>query len=181
MDACNYNNKHDHIAFTKRVNSCIKENARTTVVQHHLKKYNGHFPIWVIIEFFSFGTLSYFYRGMKNNDKAVIATNLYSINYQTLDSWMRCLNDLRNKCAHYSRLYYWIFPAIPKMPSSEKYIPTRRLFAQLYMLKLMYPNHQKWNENVWKPLVKLVKIHKKDISYKHLDFPYRWKAMLKYK
>ena len=32
MDACNYNNKHDHIAFTKRINSCIKENARTTVV-----------------------------------------------------------------------------------------------------------------------------------------------------
>lgn len=60
MDACNYNNKHDHIAFTKRINSCIKENARTTVVQHHMKKYNGHFPIWVIIEFFSFGTLSYF-------------------------------------------------------------------------------------------------------------------------
>ena len=57
MDACNYNNKHDHIAFTKRINSCIKENARTTVVQHHMKKYNGHFPIWVIIEFFSFGTL----------------------------------------------------------------------------------------------------------------------------
>ena len=181
MDACNYNNKHDHISFTKRINSCIKENARTTVVQHHMKKYNGHFPIWVIIEFFSFGTLSYFYRGMKNNDKAAIAANLYSINYQTLDSWMRCLNDLRNKCAHYSRLYYWIFPAIPKMPSSEKYIPTRRLFAQLYMLKLMYPNHQKWNENVWKPLVKLVNNYKKYISNKHLDFPYRWKAMLKYK
>lgn len=180
MDACNYNKKHDHNAFSKRIHACIKENARTPVVMHHINKYNGHFPIWVIIEFFFFGTLSNFYRGMKNKDKATIAANLYGVNYQTLDSWMRCLNDLRNKCAHYSRLYYWIFSAIPKMPTSEKYIPTRRLFAQIYMLKLMYPDRQKWNEEVWKPLVKLVRKYKKDISYKHLDFPYRWKAMLKY-
>lgn len=41
----------------------------TPVVRHHMNKYDGHFPIWVIIEYFSLGTLSYFYRGMKNNDK----------------------------------------------------------------------------------------------------------------
>lgn len=109
-----------------------------------------------------------------------MAVNLYGINYQTLDSWMCCLNDLRNMCVHYSRLYYWIFPEISKMPTSEKYIPTRRLLTLLYMLKLMHLDQQKWNEEVWKPLVKLVKKYKKDISYKHLDSPYRWKAMLKY-
>ena len=180
MDAANYNSKHNHASFTNRVNSCIKENSRTLVVKHHMNKYAGHFPIWVIIEYFSMGMISYFYSDMPNNDKTTIAQNLYGVNYQVMESWLRCLTDLRNKCAHYSRLYYWIFPALPKMPQSEKYIPTRRLFAQLYMLKLMYPDHSKWNNEVCKSLVKLVNKYKPYISMNHLDFPYRWKSMLKY-
>lgn len=181
MNGANYNERHNHPAFLQKINSCIRENSKTPVVRHHMNKYDGHFPIWVIIEYFSLGTLSYFYRGMKNNDKAVIAANLYGVNYQTLDSWLRCLNDLRNKCAHYSRLYYWIFPAIPRMPPTEKYIPTRRLFAQLYMLKLMYPEPLKWNEDVLTPLIKLMKKYHPYISVKHLDFPYQWKSLLRHK
>lgn len=180
MDATNYNSKHNHASFINRVNSCIKENQKTLVVKHHIKKYAGHFPIWVIIEYFSMGMISYFYADMPNSDKAAIAQNLYGVNYQIMDSWLRCLTDLRNKCAHYSRLYYWIFPALPKMPQSEKYVPTRRIFAQLYMLKLMYPDHAKWNKEVYKPFIKLVNKYKPYILMKHLDFPYRWKSMLKY-
>jgi abortive infection bacteriophage resistance protein len=90
-------------------------------------------------------------------------------------------SDLRNKCAHYSRLYYWIFTALPRMPQGEKYIPTRRLFAQLYMLKLMYPDHKKWNEEFVKPLAKLMRKYKSDIVMAHIDFPYKWKSMLMYK
>lgn len=181
MISTNYNKKHNHASFINHVNLCIKDNSRTLVVKHHMNKYAGHFPIWVIIEYFSIGMISYFYSDMPNNDKAYIAKNLYGINYQVMESWLRCLTDLRNKCAHYSRLYYWIFPALPKMPPSEKYKPTRRLFAQLYMLKLMYPDHEKWNNEIYKPLIKLVNIYRSYISMKHLDFPYRWKSMLKYK
>ncbi len=179
MNSSSFNKRHNHQAYLKHVTSCISENSNTLVVRHHNEQYDGHFPIWAIIDFFSVGMLSYFYRGMKNPDKAKIAKNTYGVNYQTLESWLRCLTDLRNRCAHYSRIYYWIFPAIPKMPNTEKYIPTRRLFAQIYMLKLMYPDKTKWNDEFLKPLIKLIKKYKKDISLKHLDFPYRWKSMLK--
>ena len=181
MNSSSFNDKHNHSTYLKHIKACISENSNTFVVKHHIQNYYGHFPIWVIIDFFSIGMLSYFYRGMKNKDKSKIAKELYGINYQTLESWLRCITDLRNRCAHYSRIYYWIFPAIPKMPINEKYIPTRRLFAQLYMLKLMYPDKDKWNDEFMKPLIKLVKKYKKDISLKHLDFPYRWKYMLKQK
>lgn len=179
MYKSSFNNRHNHDAYLRHISACITENANTLVVKHHNTQYDGHFPIWVIIEFFSVGMLSYFYRGMKNCDKAKIAEDLYGVNYQTLDSWLRCLTDLRNRCAHYSRLYYWIFPALPKMPANEKYIPTRRLYAQIYMLKMMYPDKEKWNNEFVKPLCKLIKKYKSDISLKHLDFPYRWKSMLK--
>ena len=69
MNGANYNERHNHPAFLQKINSCIRENSKTPVVRHHMNKYDGHFPIWVIIEYFSLGTLSYFYRGMKNNDK----------------------------------------------------------------------------------------------------------------
>lgn len=181
MNSSSFNDKHNHSTYLKHIKTCISENSNTLVVKHHYKHYHGHFPIWVIIDFFSIGMLSYFYRGMKNKDKSKIAKELYGINYQTLESWLRCITDLRNRCAHYSRIYYWIFPAIPKMPTNEKYIPSRRLFAQIYMLKLMYPEKEKWNDEFVKPLIKLVKKYKKDISLKHLDFPYRWKSILKQK
>lgn len=180
-DSTNYNSKHNHNAFLQRVSACIAENQRTLVVKHHMNNYGGHFPIWVLIEYFSIGMLSYFYRDLPNIDKATIAQNTYGVNYQVLDSWFRCLTDLRNKCAHYSRLYYWIFTALPRMPQGEKYIPTRRLFAQLYMLKLMYPDHKKWSEEFVKPLAKLMRKYKSDIVMAHIDFPYKWKSMLMYK
>lgn len=181
MNSSSFSNKHNHSTYLKHVKSCISENSNTLIVKHHNEQYDGHFPIWTIIDFFSLGMLSYFYRGMKNKDKTKIAREIYGVNYQTLESWLRCITDLRNRCAHYSRVYYWIFPATPKMPNGVKYIPTRRLFAQLYMLKMMYPEKDKWNDEFWKPLIKLVKKYKNDISLKHLDFPYRWKSMLRHK
>lgn len=174
-----YNSKHDHAAFSHHLTGCISENSKTLVVQHHMNKYDGHFPIWVIIEFFSMGMLSHFYRGFTTQDKKKVAKNLYGTNYKNLESWFRCLTDLRNRCAHYSRLYYWVFPAIPKIPEEENHKATRRLFSQLYMLKLMYPDKNSWNEDFLKPLEKLIKKYKPYISLKHLDFPYRWKSILK--
>jgi len=179
MSSASYNSRHNHAMFLSKINQCISENSNTLVVRHHMNKYNGQFPIWVIVDFFSIGMLSYFYRGMKNNDKANLAQSMYGVNYQTLESWMRCITDLRNKCAHYSRLYYWVFPAIPRMPSNTAYVPTRRLFAQLYMLKLMYPYPDKWNDDFVKPLEKIIQKYKTHISLNHIDFPYRWKSILK--
>lgn len=179
MASTNYNKRHDHNDFLKRVSNCVNENRKTLVVQHHNKKYDGRFPLWVMIEFFSIGMLSHFYRSFTTKDQKIIAKELYGITPEILQSWMRCITDLRNKCAHYSRIYYWIFPAIPKMPKEITYVPTRRLFAQLYMLKLMYPDSEKWNNYYLKSLIKLTKKYKLYISLKHLDFPYRWKSMLK--
>ncbi len=68
MNSSSFNQRHNHTAYLKHVNSCISENVSTLIVKHHNNKYDGHFPIWAIIEFFSVGMLSYFYRGMKNYD-----------------------------------------------------------------------------------------------------------------
>lgn len=175
-----YNTGHNHSDFLQRLSGCVNENKKTLIVRHHLDKYDGHFPLWVMIEFFSMGMLSHFYRDLITQDRKNIAKILYNTNHKNLESWTRCLTDLRNRCAHYSRLYYWVFPAIPRFSEQEPHTATRRLFSQIYMLKLMYPDHSKWNELFLKPLIKLMRKYKPYISQKQLDFPYRWKSMLKY-
>lgn len=179
MSSQTFNDRHDHITFKNHINNCLLENRNTLVVKHHMDHYDGNFPLWVIIEFFSIGMLSHFYRSFKTYDKKNIVHKLYKdISYQHLESWLRCITDLRNKCAHYSRMYYWIFPAIPKMPELINHIPTRRLFSQLYMLKLMYPDGPAWEKKFMKPLRHLIKQYAPYISLRHLDFPYRWNSML---
>lgn len=58
-DEHNYNNRHDHAKFMKRLNDEIVSNKRVLYVQHHLTKYQGQFPLWVAMELFTFGMLSY--------------------------------------------------------------------------------------------------------------------------
>ena len=179
LDSNNYHQHHNHQDFMNRVNNCIKERKSSPVVIHHNAKYGSQFPIWVVIDFFSLGMLSYFYRGMKNRDKAEIANDLYGTNYQTMQSWLHCLTNLRNCCAHYSRLYYFKFPAIPIVPKGIGYTATRRYFAQIYMLKWMYPTPDTWENDVLKPLKRLIRNYKPSIDLKDLDFPRYWNAMLK--
>lgn len=178
MHGSSFGIKHNHSRFLSRINNCITENQNSPVVRHHMNVYGGSFPIWVIIDYFSLGMLSYFYSDMNNQDKSTLANNMYAVNYQTLSSWLRCLTDLRNRCAHYSRLYNWIFPAVPRMPRGESFLPNRLLYSQLYMLKLMYPYPSRWNNDFVKPLAILMKKYGKSIDKKHIGFPYHWKSML---
>ena len=60
-------------------------------------------------------------------------------------SWLRCITDLRNRCAHYSRLYDWSFTALPKMPKESVAPQNRKLFSQILVLKRLYPDKKEWN------------------------------------
>jgi len=156
LDAKHYSKRHDHKKFLSTVNNAINNNKNTPVVMHHNMKYNGLFPIWVIIDFFSFGNLSYFYTDWLINDKKTLSRKLYNTPYTYLDSWLKCVTVLRNRCAHYSRLYFSLFTDIPKIPASLNYTCTGRVFDQLVMLKLLFPDESKWNETVYYPLVSLI-------------------------
>lgn len=179
MDVNNYSTKLDAESFFRHINSSIEDHKKTMVVKHHKEKYGGQFPIWVAIEFFSIGMMSYYYAGMKVEDQKALAKDLYMANPALLKSWMRCLTDLRNQCAHYSRLYAWIFSAIPKMPRDCSFVSDRRLFSQIMMVKFLYPNKQKWNSKSLNELKALIEEYKEDISLRYIGFPENWEELLK--
>ena len=57
---------HDHARFTQKINDEVRNNAKVAFVQHHIQNYNSQFPVWVIIELFTFGMLSRFYLEIKD-------------------------------------------------------------------------------------------------------------------
>ena len=173
-----YNERHNDDKFKRLLDICIEENKTTLVVQHHKKKYNGQFPVWVIIEFFSMGMLSYLYADLKSPDQKQIARELYHTSSVCLKSWLRCLTDLRNRCAHYSRIYYWSFPALPRMPKNVSFNTNRKLFSQILTLKFLYPDKNEWESRIMTELRALMEEYGDDISLSHIGFPENWDEMI---
>ena len=174
----NFNAKHDQKRFENTIQECIYKNAKTLVVKHHIDKYNGNFPLWVMIEFFSIGELSHFYSDMYTSDKKSISEICYNATYKQLDSWLRCLTVLRNKTAHYTRLYYWIFSSVPAVPENIDYQCTRKLFDQILMLKWLFKNQNRWNHNILNQLKNLIDEYAEYIKLNHIGFPEDWYSIL---
>ena len=123
------------------------------------------------------GMLSRFYSDLESQDKKEIAAESFGTAPVYLQSWLRCLTDLRNRCAHYSRLYFWNFPAIPRIPKSVEYCGDNSLFSQMMMLKFLYPDKQAWNVVLIKIKV-LIDEYIEDISLSHIGFPDNWDELL---
>lgn len=81
-------------------------------IRHYQSKYDGfpRIPVWMLTEVMSFGALSFFYKGLRNDrragieDKKLIA-DYFQIHHKRLGDWLHTLTYVRNVCAHHSRLW----------------------------------------------------------------------------
>ena len=172
LDAGNFSLQYQSDKFNENIEREIQNNSKALFVKHHVTKYNGKFPVWAIVELFTLGMLSQFYADMITVDKKELAKSLYSTTPKNLISWLRCVTDLRNICAHYGRLYYRIFTASPagfNMFESSK----RRLWGTLLALKELYPEKEKWNSETLEAITALVEEYCGDIDLYHIAFPCR--------
>jgi len=178
LDKSSFSDRHDSKIFHEKIEQCVKENRNTLVVKHHQEKYEGKFPLWVIIEFFSMGMLSYCYSDLKAEDQKTIARESFSSSAACIRSWLRCITDLRNRCAHYSRLYCWTFSAMPLTPKGNSFKMDRKLFSQILILKFLYPSKQEWNNKVAQNISNVIENNALDIYLCHIGFPEDWKTLL---
>lgn len=162
--------------FQKTINRVILNNKNNLFVKHHNENYGGQFPIWVIIELFTFGMLSKFFSHLHTQDKKVIARQ-YHTSYKILGSWLRCCTDLRNICAHGGRLYYRIFSAAPSGFILQEKV-SRSLWASMLVIKALYPFPDQWREDFISQIKGLINKYLNDIDLKHLYFPENWEEEL---
>jgi abortive infection bacteriophage resistance protein len=105
LNAEAFDRRHNHKAFMNKIGHMITKNAELTFVRHHNKKYGGTFPLWVLMEMFSFGSLAVFFGDLKLNDKKDIAEYYFENDCRNVENWLENLAILRNRCAHYNRIY----------------------------------------------------------------------------
>lgn len=173
----NFNQKHDHENMMNHIKTEIENNANLLFVKHHQLNYESRFPLWVVMELFSFGMLSYFYADMLQADQRNVANVDFGLDNAVLRSWLRCCTDLRNICAHGGRLYYRKFSTTPKTPDGYSMLKNR-LFDMLLIVKALYPSANKWSSEVLPVISALIHEYTGIIKLNHIGFPDNWESML---
>lgn len=162
LDYRNFHPDFDHINWLHKLFT-ETQRSRETFITHYGRKYEGfpRLPLWMTTEIMSLGSLSFFYKGLRNQqqvgirDKQEIA-DTFNLHYVKLEYWLHTLTYIRNVCAHHSRLWNrelairpdrtrepeWSFPVTPR---------NDRIFYVLlilrYLLRSMGMGEQ-WHQEV---------------------------------
>jgi abortive infection bacteriophage resistance protein len=103
--------------------SLLEETSRSkeTFREHFFKRYGDHhqeLPLWMLAELMSMGSLLTFLKGVAPEFKQKVATDFGLVD-ETLFSWLRSLNGVRNGCAHHARLWNRVFGYSPILPNKS--------------------------------------------------------------
>ncbi len=170
LNASSFSHVHKHQYFLSRINHLIENNQDSEMVQHYIKRHNGQFPLWVIMELFSFGCLNMFYSDMKPGDKMDISKKYYGLSSGTLEIKLRMMSDFRNHCAHYHRLYDW---EMGDLHSGEGSV-----FEYILIMKEIYRRPVKWKEGFLKQFNRLYFDYRDIVDLSMLGFPESWLEIL---
>jgi len=161
-------------------------------VQHYQTKYGMPLPIWVEIELWDFGLLSVFYQGMTISDQNKIAAKYKIPNGQIMQSWLRCLNYVRNVVAHHSRLWNKNLvdqPKLPKpgeMPAFDPLIGNAHITSRVYIalcILIYFMKHicprSRWKNRLYTLINQFPEIA--SISINDMGFPAKWEQQIFWK
>lgn len=146
---------------------------------HFRDKYDGKFPIWVASEMMSFGTLSKLYSNMKRRHRNNVSKQYYGVDEVLLCSWLVCLVNVRNSCAHFARLYDRALRFPPKIVRGEEHMVTdsASIFAALVITRRLCEPRSEWRNFVTN-LVGLLDKYERFIDKNKLGFPENWDDIL---
>lgn len=160
----------------------VKRQKNIPFVKHHLENYEGRFPIWVAVELFSFGNLASLYDIMFPEDREEIAKQYcseYKVNPKHLSSWILSLVEVRNICAHYTRLYNMPLKQTPHLYREHKQFrgTQNKLFPVLLCMRRMILDSNEWGIFFTK-LEAIFDEYSDVIKLSFIGFPKEWKQVL---
>lgn len=174
----NFDNPQYHSAFLADINHEVLRNAKSPFVKNFRENYkDGKIPFYALVELFSFGTLSKFFKNMKNEDKKAVAST-YGVGYKYFESWIESIAFVRNICAHYGRLYNAKLAKTPKLYKqyNQAGIKNIRIFSILICIKHINTQDPHW-ENFINSIDKLIKKYPA-VKIDTMGFPDNWKDYL---
>ena len=177
-ESANFVDEEYYNAFLTDIKEEIGRNSKAPFVRNFRENYEGgDLPIYALVEIFSFGTLSKFYKNMKNVDKKAVAKS-FGIGYTYLESWLESISYVRNICAHYGRLYNAKLSKTPMLYKEymQAGIVNNRIFGVLLCMKHILKNDTHWNQYVEQVGQLIEKYERVDV--KTMGFPENWKKLL---
>jgi abortive infection bacteriophage resistance protein len=141
----NFNNFKDKKALEKTLANLkeeLKRSKEVTIRKHLDKHLDDHRfpPSWKSLEQTSFGALSKLYGNLNHTIKSkdIIAGQYGAVNHTYLPSWLQSIAQIRNFCAHHSRLWNKNLPGMPKLLSRPPLpwiadVPKQHEFSKLYI------------------------------------------------
>ena len=179
QDPQNFSSSVFHHSFMQEAQNEIKRNRRAPFIKNFQENYeDGAIPFYALVEIFSFGTLSKFFKNLKNPDKKAIAST-YQVAFPYLESWIESISYVRNICAHYGRLYNTKLTKKPKLYKEDQVlgVSNERIFGVLCCMKHLLSEDASW-EKFLNDMATLFRKHPKT-DIKTMGFPQNWKDILK--
>jgi len=186
VSAANFHPKFNHPEWLAKLKTEAQRSS-DEFIRHYKNRYAGfpNIPVWMLTEVMSFGALSFFYTGLKNDQKAgcedkKAVANYFGLHHKRLGDWLHTLTYVRNVCAHHSRLWNRELAIRPdKVTEIEWRAPmtprSDRVFYILLMLRTLLrcsENGQAWADEVTVLLEPIAKVE----SYrKAMGMPECWK------
>lgn len=138
----------DSMALVKTLSNLQEELTRSkdVTIKNHFKNHKDDKrfpPAWKSLEQTSFGALSKLYGNLKPSvqSKDTIAVEFGAVNHTYLPSWLQSIAQIRNFCAHHSRLWNRNLPGTVKLLSKPpnpwiikpENVPKQHEFQKLYI------------------------------------------------
>ena len=158
-------------------------------IKHYRQKYEAPKtpPSWMTLEVISFGILSKLYKTLKNSkEKRSLARSFGIGDEDVFANWLHAFSNLRNCCAHHSRIWnrrfvvHLMIPYNTTLPFIDKdaikQLKQNKIFVLLcaikYIADIISPNNS-FNSNLH---ILLSERHKL-LTLKEMGFPENWNKM----
>ena len=158
-------------------------------IKHYNSKYNDPPmpPSWMALEVVSFTTLSRLFQSLKLDNRKEDITEQFGLKkVAILENWLHAISNLRNCCAHHSRVWNRRFMVSVTLPYNTLYlfmdrttigqIRTNKLFAVLsciaYILDIISPG-----SDFKKHIKELLKSDCHLLELKDMGFPKYWQSL----
>jgi abortive infection bacteriophage resistance protein len=167
-----------HTLILDRLDKDIQKNQPDISISNYHDRYSSPSfpPSWMIFETLSLGTVSLLYQRLATPIKGDVA-KAFSVSKDVLESWLRMLTNLRNLCAHHSRLWNRSFSTKPEILNSYKnyFHETKTFFAQFFVVTRLLKSISR-DEPLEIRLEKLI-MEYPDISISRMGFPQNWTTL----
>lgn len=190
MDSVRFSEKRDektgallfnHDEFLAKAYEEARRNKESLSIRHYFATYGDPPlpPCWMLGEALSMGTWSKAFGMLADRSDQKPVADFFRASPPELTSWIHALTNLRNTCAHHSRLWDRRFVTCPSKKGNLRNVidANDRLFAQLatalYCLWSVEP-HSHWLENLRRLLENYP-----TVPLGLMGFPIDWEARLR--